>query len=544
MDAHNPKDLHPETLLGMKLIQQPFSKMPAAENLYDFDALKQTRDTVSHHLQFSHLLMIIQGSQGSGKNCLANSLIISDHPALYFFNANAEINDTVSSILNKAALNNKAESIQQLETRIQDIMYRGQQPVLIINDAEQLPENELRDLIEYARLKKDNNQQIQLKLLLLGDLSLEQSLDHYGIINHNQYYMIELPMLNVSNTRSFLMHRLTLAGFRDASPFTDKDITNIYNMANGNPEISMIYAAELLNQKKSLKQDAAIPAEKKAKKPLILLAATLFLAAIIYNSLILKPASTPVAVLPTDASPGTQSALDKLFSPENNSMAVRQKTDGEILQKLTPELSVPSLNKAPLTKATEVTPTLQNIQSTEKSATQSDTPEPITPTADKASSSESATTKADNTPLATTNKTTAKTKSGLKTNSTVLSKPKIKAATQPIDPITQSFINAGALPPSWLLKQPANRWSLQILGGHQPDTLLDFIKQHRLKNKVAYFPSQLANKKWHVILYGQYRSKADAKAAIKRLPGYIQRQKPWPKDFKSVQNAIKQAKTR
>ncbi|MCK5334910.1 MAG: hypothetical protein KAQ67_02045, partial [Gammaproteobacteria bacterium] len=81
MDALDPKDLQPQTMLGMKLIQQPFSKLPEAENLFDFDALKQTRDTISHHLQFSHLLMVIQGRKGSGKDSLANSLIVSDHPA-------------------------------------------------------------------------------------------------------------------------------------------------------------------------------------------------------------------------------------------------------------------------------------------------------------------------------------------------------------------------------------------------------------------------------------------------------------------------------
>ncbi|MDH5518144.1 MAG: SPOR domain-containing protein [Gammaproteobacteria bacterium] len=536
MDALNPKDLQPETLLGMKLIQQPFSKSPTAENLYDFDALKQTRDTVSHHLQFSHLLMIIQGSKGSGKNCLANSLIISEHPALYFFNATAVANDAVSSILNKAAVNNNAESIQQLEGRIQDIMYRGQQPVLIINDAEKLPENELRELIKYASQKKDSNQQVQLKLLLLGDLSLEKNLDRYGIINHNQYYMIELPMLNVSNTRSFLMHRLTAAGFRDASPFSDKDITNIYNAANGNPEHTMVYAAELLNQKKNLHEDH-IPAEKKAKKPLIILAAALFIAAIIYNSLLLKPSSPALEPsLPAEIPLSSQSAVDKLFSPANNNMAVKQQPKPETLAKLTPKLSVPTADNTPLTSANEIAAAVTATPLADTVPEQTDS---IAPVAIKPATSAVASTVIDK--AATTEKqTTTADKAKPVIQSPVLSQPIIKPARQPLDQVTRSFIDAGALAPSWLLKQPSSRWSLQILGGHQPETLLDFIKQHRLNNKVAYFPSHLGNKDWHVILYGQYPSKAAAKAAIKGLPDYIRQQKPWPKDMKSVQNAIKQ----
>ncbi|MDH5394274.1 MAG: SPOR domain-containing protein [Gammaproteobacteria bacterium] len=548
MDAHNPKDLQPETMLGMKLIQQPFSKMPSAENLYDFDALKQTRDTVSHHLQFSHLLMIIQGPKGSGKDSLANSLIVSEHPALYFFNATAELNDTAASILNKAANNNNAESTQQLESRISDIMYRGQQPVLIVNDAEQLAEDELRALIKYASLKKDNNQQIQLKLLLLGDLSLEKNLDRYGIINHNQYYMIELPLLNVSNTRSFLMHRLTQAGFRDANPFTDKDITNIYSIANGNPDVTMLYAAELLNQKKSLKDDN-LSVEKKAKKPLIFIAAALFLAAIIYNSLILTPTTTPEETSPVEKPMTDQSAVEKLFSAPagNNTMAVKQQQSAQPLNKLRPEISVPTLGNKTQTADKQITAAEQNIIETNTPAAQTDKPEAVTngaaDTPAPEATPEAAATATDDRPTPAKTQTTSDAKTTLKTETAVLSKPQIKAATETVDQVTQSFIDAGALPPAWLLKQPPERWSLQILGGHQPDTLLSFIRQHRLNKKVAYFRSRLANKDWHVILYGMYPSKAHAKAAIKTLPAFLQQQKPWPKDMKSVQAAIRQHKT-
>lgn len=544
MDALDPKDLQPQTMLGMKLIQQPFSKIPDAENLFDFDALKQTRDTVSHHLQFSHLLMIIQGRSGSGKDSLANSLIVSEHPALYFFNATAESGDTLQNILSKAAQNNHADNIQTLEKRIGDIMYRGQQPVIIINNAEQLNETELRNIIKYTQDKTDSNQQTQLKLLLLGTPELEKNLDRNGIINHNQFYLIALPQLNVSNTRSFLMHRLTHAGFRDASPFSDKDITNIFNMANGNPVATMEYAAECLNNNKSL-VDESYSEGTKATKPLLIIGAILFIAAILYNSVFMS------ADEKLDESPQTQTsieplkidkkAVDQLFNAGTNTMDVKQKESGEVLPKLTSKYSLPAysnqtttpLNAESLDTAqtnVEMVPqdssTLLQEKALEKSirttSSQPAEPSPI-PTLVKQ-------------PKATQPTVTAK--APIKDINQAVIKPVITK----VDKINQAFIKAEARSSDWLLKQPSSNWSLQILAGHEAETLLSYMHQHKLGDKVAYFRKRLGKKDWHVILYGQYKSKEQAKAVIPYLPKYIQQNNPWPKDLKSVKNDINQYK--
>ena len=560
MDALDPKDLHPRTMLGMKLIQQPFSKIPDAENLFDFDALKQTRDTVSHHLQFSHLLMVIQGRSGSGKNSFANSLIVSDHPALYFFNATAEAGDSLQSILSKAAENNHADSIQVLEKRIHDIMYRGQQPVLIINDAEQVDERELHQLIQFCQGKKDENQQTQLKLLLLGDHSLEKRIEQNGIVNHNQFYIIDLPQLNVSNTEAFLMHRLTSAGFRDAPPFTKADITNIYSMANGNPVSTLEYAAESLNNNKSLYEED-FSDNRKTKKILIVFGAALFIAAFIYNSLLTPEKDNNEQIeLPTPDLTENK-AIDHLFNPSTNTMDVKQNNNAELLPGEAPDSLAPEIILPPRDKMVQIPEpeTLNNLTAT-NTATEPKTipseiiqnskpasvtentsssgikpPEPVIekaitdkPVSDKPVINKPGTDKVETAPVKTVDikKTIA------------VKKPTVTKA----DKITKSFTDAGVRSPDWLLEQPASNWSLQILGAHKPETLLSYVHQHQLGNKVAYFRTRLAKQDWHVILYGQYPSKDKAKAVIPYLPKYIQNNSPWPKDVKSVQKAIIQHK--
>lgn len=544
MDALDPKDLQPQTMLGMKLIQQPFSKIPDAENLFDFDALKQTRDTVSHHLQFSHLLMVIHGRSGGGKDSLANSLIVSEHPALYFFNATAESGDTLQSILSKAAQNNHADNIQTLEKRIADIMYRGQQPVIIINNAEQLNETELRNVIKYTQDKTDSNQQTQLKLLLLGAPELEKNIERNGIINHNQFYLIALPQLNVSNTRSFLMHRLTQAGFRDASPFSDKDITNIFSMANGNPVATMEYAAECLNNNKSLVDESYYEGTK-ATRPLLIIGAILFIAAILYNSVFMsadekldKASQTHTNIEPANID---KKAVDQLFNAGTNTMDVKQKESGDTLPKLTSKYSLPAysnqtttpLNAESLDTAqsnVEMVPldssTLLQKKALEESI-KTTLPQPAKPSPIPTLAKQPKTTQP-----------TVTAKDPIKDINQAVIKPLVTK----VDKINQTFIKAGARSSDWLLKQPSSNWSLQILAGHEAETLLSYMHQHKLGDKVAYFRKRLGKKDWHVILYGQYKSKEQAKAVIPYLPKYIQQNNPWPKDLKSVKNDIKQYK--
>ena len=549
MDALDPKDLQPQTMLGMKLIQQPFSKIPDAENLFDFDALKQTRDTVSHHLQFSHLLMIIQGRSGSGKDSLANSLIVSEHPALYFFNATAESGDTLQNILSKAAQNNHADNIQTLEKRIGDIMYRGQQPVIIINNAEQLNETELRNIIKYAQDKTDSNQQTQLKLLLLGTPELEKNLDRNGIINHNQFYLIALPQLNVSNTRSFLMHRLTQAGFRDASPFSDKDITNIFNMANGNPVATMEYAAECLNNKKHL-VDESYSEGTKATKPLLIIGAILFITAILYNSVFMsadekldKSSETQTNIEPpnTDKRAIDKKAVDQLFNAGTNTMDVKQKESGEVLPKLTSKYSLPAYSNQTTTplNAESLDTAQTNVEMVPQDSS-SLLQEKALEDSIKTTSSQAA----EPNPIPTLVKKPKATQPTVAAKDPIkdINQAVIKPVITKVDKINQAFIKAGARSPDWLLKQPSNNWSLQILAGHEAETLLSYIHQHKLGDKVAYFRKRLGKKDWHVILYGQYKSKEQAKAVIPYLPKYIQQNNPWPKDLKSVKKDINQFK--
>lgn len=549
MDQLNPKDLQPQTMLGMKLIQQPFSKQPDAENLFDFDSLKQTRDTVSHHLQFSQLLMVIQAKKGGGKNSFANSLIVSEHPALYFFNATAESGDGIREILAKAATNNHADDIGILEKRIHDIMYRGQQPVLIINDADKLSDNELHDAIKYSQDMKDDNQQTQLKLLLLGDHSLEKKIETNGIVNHNQFYIIDLPQLNVSNTRAFLMHRLSQAGFRDPSPFNDKDITNIYNMANGNPVATMEYAAESLNNNKSLHEEE-FGGRKNNRKIFILGAAALFLAAFIYNSLLSPELETSTEIsekielpLPTDNTDSTlkeKRAIDQLFKSSSNTMDVKPQNQVETFgEPLAPAISIP-------TETTTNQPAGNTTSSTELDTLE--TIEVVKPEIKPAQLTELTQNQSSGIPLPVDSKPVTKNVEPLKTPAVkTQSNPrqtKTEAVKPAIDETTAAFLKAGTRSPDWLLQQKPGNWSLQILGAYKPETLLAFVHQHRLGNKVAYYKTRLGTKDWHVILYGQYASKEKAKAVIPYLPAYIRQNNPWAKDMKSVQIAIKKAPKR
>jgi len=89
-----------------------------------------------------------------------------------------------------------------------------------------------------------------------------------------------------------------------------------------------------------------------------------------------------------------------------------------------------------------------------------------------------------------------------------------------------------------LLKQPADAYTLQLLGSYKPSDLQQFIRTHQLKNKAQVYHTYFRGKDWYVLILGNYKTFHQAEAAIKQLPPSLQKQHPWVKPMAIVQHGI------
>ena len=97
---------------------------------------------------------------------------------------------------------------------------------------------------------------------------------------------------------------------------------------------------------------------------------------------------------------------------------------------------------------------------------------------------------------------------------------------------------AGARPTSWILEQPADHYTIQLISTRKDDTLPAFIDKNRLNGETAYFRKRVNGQTWHALIYGVYPDTAAARAAIEELPDGARRGKPWVLGIATVQKTI------
>jgi len=105
---------------------------------------------------------------------------------------------------------------------------------------------------------------------------------------------------------------------------------------------------------------------------------------------------------------------------------------------------------------------------------------------------------------------------------------------------TEERILNGIHGESWILAQPSSYYTIQILGVGNEKSILNFVKQYRLWNKVSYFQTVYKGKKWFPLFYRVYSTKKEALSAVKELPEDIHKLTPWIRSISSVQAEIKE----
>jgi len=104
-------------------------------------------------------------------------------------------------------------------------------------------------------------------------------------------------------------------------------------------------------------------------------------------------------------------------------------------------------------------------------------------------------------------------------------------------------IVSGIYKESWILAQPSSYHTIQILGVRNEKSILNFVKQYKLWNKVSYFQTVYKDKKWFPLFYGVYSTKKEALSAVKELPEEIRKLSPWVRKMSSIHKEIKKNMT-
>jgi len=518
---------------SLGLSQQPFSASILSSNsIFSDTILEQLIDTTKHHLQFSDLLLIIEGDFGSGKTTLFRKLLQNDADNLFLISLPASATFTLTEIQQTISVHLKdKDEAEHLDENLKRLQVFDQTPVLVIDDAHVLADTTIQELLRYQKQLEAEND-IKLKILMLANSGMAKTIETISNLQHNQLYVQEMPAYTTTQAHGLISKRLQAVSYQGEDYFDNDRMKLVLKKSNGSPlQIMEQAVAQLESATKKRSRSTS-----RLMRPVILFAS---LAAIIIVGI------------------GIYFFLPAENSAEQNDTAAIA-TEAESVEENIKETE-PLVTDAPFTDhAVEINPAADadaetNITSDDEISPATDAQnqgeEKIAIIADDNLDSGKNTASSENiiTPIiepaeiliepeiAKTEKEPAK--------EVVTPKPVIeKIAEKKPAPLDSQLIKLNSLglhDPDWIMQQSSSNWTLQLMGARLPTSLYKFARQHKLNQNSAWFKTELSGKPWYVLVYGIYTNKDTARQALQNLPGDLKKSKPWIKNIGAIQKSIK-----
>ncbi len=577
------------------LTQNPFS-LPTEDGVYLSPLWQQHLELIQHLSLYSNVLLSVEGADGIGRYQFIESIVeqMSEHLSVHvaqgdeLFNTD-ELLQQLTETFQIAALPSPEEthSLIQLEQCLNNFREEEKSGLLIIDNAQKLDASLLQALKQLVRLQVDNSS--VLHLVLVGDVSMTQKIQKLFDVDDEQELMhgITLEPLAVEEVRAFIDFYLQKANYEGDFPFDDSTIQWIHAESQGLPRrIPEIVAQCLLegepDEEDELNMAPAVSAWANLKhlmgrhkvkiSALLLLIFVLPPAVIFFNQRIYKKETThaidsmasqqPQQVI---SEPSKKKTEKKEELSESKPLAKPQKPAAQpvtLKPKQRLEKSLPAIKPAKQAPANAVNAEIAAIaprpkmsaivpaKPTEKKQAAAVEPKPLVvrhepkPAASQPAAAPAVQPKQPSKPAVAEEpkpKTKPKAEPTPKANKVKPSKPKSKPKPAMPKVVSKPKVSSYTADEKALLKIPASYYTLQVIGVRNAAALTYFKQSNKLGKKARIYKTILKQKPWYVLVYGQYATKSAAKKAVAKLPRHLRKQKPWPKPYSDVHQAIRKA---
>ncbi|MCW8902058.1 MAG: SPOR domain-containing protein [Gammaproteobacteria bacterium] len=257
---YNPSSLEqlnrvePTYLAAYGLTEAPFSTRQDDRFFYSNSALTERLELLKHYTQYGNLLLIITGERGIGKSSLKQHFINTAQEEWQICEIQSHTMMDASQLLQQVALgfniteppHDPAALFEVLSSQLEYIHQSENVPILLIDDAHELPQDALQALLYLAEHHSD--QHTTLRIILFCEPEIEVMLEAPAIhsLKERVTHSMEIPALDEVQTAEYLRHRLAVAGLDGTSPFTPKLINKIFKASEGIPARINDYAHQNL----------------------------------------------------------------------------------------------------------------------------------------------------------------------------------------------------------------------------------------------------------------------------------------------------------
>lgn len=475
-------------------------------------------DLLLHLSRYSNLLLTVTGQEGSGKTHLKNRMLQQLDSGVLVSQIDAKKTSSAGQLLPSLSekLNIEIPAKADFDFYIDEIRNfssllneDGGSCLIVIDNADQLEQDAINLILELATTSSDSHRP-HIALFghqeLFDKLNKPENITRFETVGHH----LPLEAFNESETKAYLEHRCTSVGI-DQLPINNQQLLNIFRTAKGLPGLLNKALVEELRQStgqpapsktnkapakkiktptklpaKIKKPKAVKPAEKRKKSiwPLFFTASTIALVVVgyIYKDQFISSSTLDTSLI-------------------SRSHEIRQSDEAW---------------QPPPVSAEQNTPLEQAIEPEEVAET------PIETLIDLP----------DDTPTGVVAPKVAveAPKKPTVTPKTVAKAPAKKA----------TWVDTGARREATLMKKSADRFTLQMMGSLDESSVKSFIQvQTTNRASFSYFEGRYKGQPWYVVVYGDYADRDQALAAIQNLPETLQKQRPWARNYLSVQEDIR-----
>ena len=592
MSDYDEQPLHrlePAYLEHYGLEEPPFSAMVDDRFYFSTAESSQRLNMLVHMTQYSDMVLMVLGEEGMGKSTLLQSYIKSAHDNWHICRINANSMMDKDQLLFRIAEDFGLEFLPADSAELQEMLYdkMTQQhqndvlPVIIIDDAHELPVDAISQLFIMAEIKAGDVTMVHIVLFAEPQIDKTINASNARKIRERIGHNFEITPFKEADTAEYILNRMTIAGLHGENPFSAKVIRQIHKQSHGNPalinELAHIALDEAQGGNEPEYDDEADVFDLKSDSPFtpvrvfaVVLVATLAGMGLWQqdriNQIFNDPQQDDVSMTKQDAdkvdAPGKE-AVSPFARLKEKMIDLRRDNKGATTQ---PPVDTPTdANKTAAAKPGQFEdPAIAAQLEAASEALPSPVIERIEPATLSASSNTQIITLHGKNFTADTGVTLSWSgnkkqlpKSRIKFDSdkkivielvtgkkpdswaVMVSDAAGKSSSATFKVITAKPVSQTA--EQWVQSQPAKNLTLQLLGSHSMTPIQKYIDQHQLADQARVYKTLHDNKDWYVLLYGSFTDPQQAQQLIEQLPNAARANKPWVRSFASIR--VRQKKT-
>ncbi len=235
------------------LKQKPFDLLPDPDFLFMSSSHKKALSYLDYGIKERVGFILLTGEVGSGKTTLIRDLIkknLTNVVLSKIFNTRVDSEQLIAMINDDFGLpvqdKDKITLLRDLNSFLIDQFLKGNHPVLIIDEAQNLDHDLLEEIRMLSNLETDHAKLLQI--ILVGQPELRKTLAASTLIQLRQRISINchIKPLSRAEIELYILHRLEKAGDRNAVSFSQETIDIIFTYSRGIPRLINIISDFIL----------------------------------------------------------------------------------------------------------------------------------------------------------------------------------------------------------------------------------------------------------------------------------------------------------